>query len=454
MAPSLSVASVLLVLFFAGHASQEFFAGHVSASGLVLFFAGHAGATLEVETCITSGDGYGCDREATHRSLLQVQRGSMKQTTEEEKSVEVNANVEAAEAAPAATRDSKGENDDNDEEEEIIQPFILTEKRKKMGNDVNDEDESSRLHDGGYMKRPLEDLVDEGGYMKRPFRWDALFQGSHIDDNVTDLPKDLYMFWDQGDVQNTTPPLNKMCFEKWPALNPTWNYHLVTGNHGSSAEVSLTSNAEVSLTNLVPHLTDLFQANPRTVQQRSDMLRLEIMAEYGGVWVDGSLLPILGLDTFAKHLVAQSGFFVFTYPNTEDPFFHYNASNDPSDTWISSWFMVSKPQNPLVVAWRDAFKKKWMDPGHNFTYFEVHETFKAMILEKDPHVIEVWRSMPRISSHWPQLCFAGCADYWQTSNRHDRPPFLKRPYQKDGKPPSEWLEQWRDLLPQTAQTAQ
>lgn len=283
-----------------------------------------------------------------------------------------------------------------------------------------------------------ETKLGNGGYMKRPGSWNALFEGNRIDD--TDLPKDLYMFWEQGHVQETAPSLNKMCFEKWAALNPSWNFHLVTSNPSAKSP-------EVSLTSLVPHLAELFQRIPRSVQLRSDMLRLEILAEYGGVWADASLLPLRGLDTFAKQLVTNSGFFVFTYPNTADPFVHYNATNDPGQTLISSWFIVSRPKNPLVVAWRDAFKTKWNESTQPFAYFEAHMTLKEMILNEDPRIIETWRSMPRISSWWPQLCLGGCSDYWLTSNSDDQPPLMKRPYQQihDG-PPSQWLQQWRSVI--------
>jgi len=264
--------------------------------------------------------------------------------------------------------------------------------------------------------------VAGGDHMPRPDNWDILVNSTA----AMDLPKILWMFWSQGNVNTTAPPLNKVCFHNWPALNPGWTYNLVTSGNIAS---------------LAPEMDELFQSVPRTVQLRSDMLRLALLAEHGGVWADGSLLPLRGLDAFVNQLVEKSGFFAFTYPTDEDPFTHYDHPNDPFKTLISSWFMVSKPKNPLVLAWLDAFKEKWKDPHANFEYFQVHFTLKDLILKKDPRVAEVWESMPRISSWWPQQCTVhGCPGFWQNTDASDLPPVMKRPYQDLKVPPEDFMQ--------------
>lgn len=261
----------------------------------------------------------------------------------------------------------------------------------------------------GEEKWSWKNLLGLGGSgVERPDNWDSLVNST----GGTPLPKNLWQFWEQEDVQKTAPQLNQLALEMWPALNPTWKYTLVTSRN---------------LPSLCPDLHELFQSKPGNVQLRSDMIRLALLAEHGGVWADSSLLPLRGLDTFANQLVLQTGFFVFTYP----------------DDQISSWFIASQPKNTLILTWLDAFKEKWRSRNvSDFRYFEVHYTLQELIPEGDPRIVTVWKDMPRIGSGWPQQCTGqACPDLWQTADALDYPPVLKRPCASP-----EWLQGYRRFV--------
>lgn len=236
------------------------------------------------------------------------------------------------------------------------------------------------------------------------------------------LPQNIWMFWEQGDAAISAPPLNKECFSMWRTLNPSWAFHLLT-----TADVA----------NMFPEIAELFTSSPRLVEHRSDLLRLLLLAKFGGVWADASLLPLKSLDDFANQVVAETGFFA------------YSTQGDNNDMKIGNYFMVAKPNNPLVCAWRDAFIDKWKKL-HDFGYSEVQHTLKQLIADKDQRVIGVWRHEHHVPQSWVRQCEKGCPHFWQTIKPEDRPPVLKRPYASLGKhgpgPPLEWMKMYRASL--------
>lgn len=215
---------------------------------------------------------------------------------------------------------------------------------------------------------------------------------------TTKLPRKLWSVWEQG-VETLTDELNKQCLHSWKQLNlATWQQSVL---------------AKADVYRMYPELEKLFAQEPRTVQARSDMIRLFLLAEYGGVWADASLLPILKLDSFVDHLVSPAGFFAFQFGDRGH---------------VSTWFLASTPGNTLVVTWRDAFTQRWKS-GKNFVYFEVHETLKQLVKD-DLAVSAVFDKVPSVSEQWPHMCIQfseGCANLWNAGGDGFKPPMLKRP---------------------------
>jgi hypothetical protein len=88
--------------------------------------------------------------------------------------------------------------------------------------------------------------------------------------------------------------------------------------------------------------------NPRrrdvTRQALSDVIRINLLAEYGGVWVDATTLCRAPLDDWLFECVAN-GFFAFQNPGC--------------DRLISSWFLASTTNCRLTRVYRDAVNCYW-----------------------------------------------------------------------------------------------
>ena len=139
--------------------------------------------------------------------------------------------------------------------------------------------------------------------------------------------------------------------------------------------------------NLLPHYVDL---PPRVLRRTfddktklSDVLRLELLWRYGGVWMDATCLPRQRVLDVVPDLL-PSGFFAFTYRPAR----------------ISSWFLASAPGNPVVAMVREAQFVHWEHNEKPLGYYVLHHLFESLY-----HLDEGFRAAyaptPRVSSHPP-----------------------------------------------------
>ena len=110
----------------------------------------------------------------------------------------------------------------------------------------------------------------------------------------------------------------------------------------------------------------------------SDILRVSLLCQHGGTWMDASLLctshnfppSVLDCDLFLfQHL--QPGEYRFR--------------------GTSNWFITARPQNPLLLVLRDMLYQYWHDYDCTLDYYIFHQFF-AWIAQEYPNEIA---AMPR-----------------------------------------------------------
>jgi hypothetical protein len=117
----------------------------------------------------------------------------------------------------------------------------------------------------------------------------------------------------------------------------------------------------------------------------SDVVRLELLSRYGGVWVDAPCLALENLLVRAQSLL-PSGFFAFT--RTEAP--------------LSTWFLASEPGGYVVLMWREAMFAYWRHFDRKINYFLIHLLFRALLCQ-DEEFRRRWETTPRLSADPPHL---------------------------------------------------
>lgn len=142
------------------------------------------------------------------------------------------------------------------------------------------------------------------------------------------LPKKIWMYWQQG--EDNAPLLVKKCVASWRELNPDW-------------EVEILDKARVA------ELLDLAEFEARDdigLQALSDILRVKLLTQYGGVWADASLFCIKPLDSWI-HEYLQDDFFAFACKRR--------------DRVMTTWFLAGTPNSVILSAWTDAILAYWRD---------------------------------------------------------------------------------------------
>ena len=102
----------------------------------------------------------------------------------------------------------------------------------------------------------------------------------------------------------------------------------------------------------------------------SDLLRLQLLIEYGGSWIDSTVL-CTGLDT-QKTLISQK------YLEAPLFLFQYTPEGTTTNISISNWFISACSNNEVLMAVRDMLFAYWKDYNCTLDYYIFH-LFFAMV---------------------------------------------------------------------------
>jgi hypothetical protein len=127
-----------------------------------------------------------------------------------------------------------------------------------------------------------------------------------------------------------------------------------------------------------------------TAASLSDVLRILLLHEFGGLWVDATLLCNRPLDDWLPEVMGE-GFFAFAAPAASRP--------------LASWFLSADAGHYLVSAWCRQTIAYWSDRTAADDYFWFHHLFRDMV-RSDPQVANAWARVPKVSADGPhQLQF-------------------------------------------------
>ena len=134
------------------------------------------------------------------------------------------------------------------------------------------------------------------------------------------------------------------------------------------------------------HIVEKFNAGKITPTHFSDLLRLELLINHGGIWVDSTVL-----STGREQNFLRESLFIF----------QSTWRNSPAHLG-SNWFIVSQKGNPILKTTRDLLYKYWEDHdelGAGGFYFIFHCMFH-LAASKYP---ELWAKVPVFSNVPPHV---------------------------------------------------
>jgi Capsular polysaccharide synthesis protein len=191
-----------------------------------------------------------------------------------------------------------------------------------------------------------------------------LLRNSHRPKQV---PRILWSYWKQG--ESAAPDLVKSCIASWRDLNPGWDVRVL--DDGSVSRFTAMTGVPESI----------------SVQGYSDVLRVRLLDEHGGVWVDATTLCATPLDHWLPPLM-QSGFFAFSRPG--------------QDRVVASWFIASERGGTLIRAWRRSTDAYWSNVRRPYHYYWLHYLLEWVALTNHAAGAR-WAGTPHVSADGPHL---------------------------------------------------
>ena len=184
--------------------------------------------------------------------------------------------------------------------------------------------------------------------------------------------KTIWICWFQGFEE--APPLIKACLQTWKYYNSDWNI-VELNNQNISDYVDLESE--------IPEIRSFDGCKPAAL---SDIVRLFVLNEYGGVWVDATCFCTKPLNDWLFERLDDA--FLFTLP----------------DVKIASWFIASEVNSYVINHWKNLTVEYWnqkirgMDKYDNL-YRWVHQLFSDEY-EKDEKLKEIYDRWNHYSAEW------------------------------------------------------
>lgn len=208
-------------------------------------------------------------------------------------------------------------------------------------------------------------------YNKLYKKYEKLINDFSVDD-VQKSSDFVWICWLQG--LDNAPELVRACVNSVKQNMPDKNVVIIT-NDNLNEYINLPSYIiEKHNSGIIPHA------------QFSDIIRIELLCRYGGLWVDSTVLCTS----------SQIPRYIF-----EEPLFVYKSfdllKTNLIPTVASNWLIASKTNNPILLLTRKLLFQYWKDNNYLIDYYIFHIFFN-MATKK---YANEWENVPAFNNHSP-----------------------------------------------------
>ncbi len=217
----------------------------------------------------------------------------------------------------------------------------------------------------------------------------------------------IWSCWFQG--RDRAPFIVQKCLESWVSRNPNWDVRILDAG---SVRKYLDLDDYVDL-----------DAQEITAASLSDIIRIQLLHEYGGVWADATTYCSRPIDDWLPRYMPR-GFFAFSDPGP--------------GLLLSSWFLARDAKDEIVGKWAARTREYWFGRRRADNYFWFHSLFGDLV-GSDSQVAAAWSATPRIKADGPhRLQWAAAADARALDEQLDEaPPVFKLSHRMDA---AAWAE--------------
>lgn len=173
----------------------------------------------------------------------------------------------------------------------------------------------------------------------------------------------VFVYWGQGFEH--APPIVQACQRE------LWRFH-------RPEDVVLLDDSNLHEWVTVPKNLELIRSKNRA--HFSDYVRMALLAEYGGIWLDATCLPTTRMQDIFPLLIGGSGFYVFKLNNRGG---------------ISNWFLAAEKGNYMARLMHETLQLYWRIYEEPLFYFFFHAIFKELV-QMDRKFQEAWNEISEL----------------------------------------------------------
>lgn len=185
----------------------------------------------------------------------------------------------------------------------------------------------------------------------------------------------VWICWFQG--MENAPALVQKC------------YASICENLADREIVLITAENMLDYVQFPDHILEKWRRGKITNTHMTDLLRLELLIRYGGLWLDATVLCTRKQEQIPGYYFDSDLFFYQCLKPGRDGHSHV----------CSSWLMSAKTNNKFLMAVRELCYEYWRRYDEMIDYFLLHD-FMAICLERYP---EQWKRIVPCSNSTPHI---------------------------------------------------
>lgn len=184
--------------------------------------------------------------------------------------------------------------------------------------------------------------------------------------------QNIWMYWNSG-IDNA-PPIVKHCYESIKA-NTDRPLILLTGDNYKQ------------YVTLPDYIESKHEAGLIGEAHFSDILRIELLAKYGGTWIDATVLCV---DRNIPAFFFDSEFFVFQ---------KLKPGLDGHTQHISNWFITAWSNQKFILAQQALLRNYWRRYDKSIQYFFFHHFFTMI----SHYYQDDWKKVIQFPNSFPHI---------------------------------------------------
>ena len=195
-----------------------------------------------------------------------------------------------------------------------------------------------------------------------------------IDKNKEEKSNKIWICWFQG-IENA-PELVKAC------------YNSVVKNYNDKEIIVLTEENYKQYVDIPEYILKKWEKGYITFAHFSDILRIELLSKYGGLWLDSTIFT-----TKRSELVFNENIELFVYKQVD------LDRKNPLSIVASSWLMYSNKNNNIINLTKKLLHEYWKNYNHIINYNLIHLFFT---LSTEVYKDE-WNKVPTFNNISPYI---------------------------------------------------